>query len=202
MKDLAKMCEKMQQCQNAMEKCDNEQAIKDLQDLADQLKEMGMDEKALSEFELAEMDLEEIKECMGCCKCKGDKNKMAKKKTPGTDKFEEEGSDGAGDKGGDGQGARRNETVNETSSEDERVRAEQQSKGKMRVTGQGPVQPKPDKDGLGLTTLEMADSLVKAKDQAIEALRQQKVGSAQRDLVTDFYKNLTPESEKKSPPKK
>jgi hypothetical protein len=71
----------------------------------------------------------------------------------------------------------------------------------MRITGQGPVQPKPEKDGLGLTTTEMAGDLVKAKDQAIEALRQQKIGSAQRDLVTDFYKNLTPEGDRAKPKK-
>lgn len=101
-----------------------------------------------------------------------------------------------------GQGAKRDEKVNDTASEEERIRSQFETKGKMRITGQGPVQPKPEKEGLGLTTAEMADSLVKAKDQAIEALRQQKVGSAQRDLVSDFYKNLTPESEKKPAPKK
>ena len=101
-----------------------------------------------------------------------------------------------------GQGGKRDEKVNDTASEEERIRSQYETKGKMRMVGQGPVQPKPEKDGLGLTTMEMADSLAKAKDQAIEALRQQRVGAAQRDLVTDFYKNLTPESERKAPPKK
>jgi hypothetical protein len=33
-----------------------------------------------------------------------------------------------------------------------------------------------------------------AKAEATEALRQQKVPSAQRDLVGEFYKNLTPQT--------
>lgn len=65
LQDLAKMAEKMQKAQQAMEKGDQEQAMKDLQELADQLKEMGLDEKMLSELELAESDLEEIKEGLG-----------------------------------------------------------------------------------------------------------------------------------------
>lgn len=106
-----------------------------------------------------------------------------------------------GGEGASGQGAKRDEKVNDTANQDERLRSQYDPKGKMRVTGQGPVQPKPEKDGLGLTTQEMAGDLVHAKDQAIEALRQQRVGTAQRDLVSDFYKNLTPEGEREKPKK-
>jgi hypothetical protein len=102
----------------------------------------------------------------------------------------ENGSEGMG--GGGGQGGRRDEKVNDTGSEDERVRGELTA-GKMRGSGTGPVQPKPAREGIGKTTVEMSADLSEARNQASEALRQQKVGPAQRDLVSDFYKNLTPE---------
>lgn len=102
----------------------------------------------------------------------------------------EEGSDAMS--GENGQGGRRNERVNATESKDERQRGDPTA-GKMRVVGVGPVQNKPDKNAQPGAVVDVAAEMNQAREQATEALRQQKVGPAQRDLVSDFYKNLTPE---------
>lgn len=62
----------------------------------------------------------------------------------------------------------------------------------MKLAGQGPQQPKPARDGVGQTTVDLQADITQAREQAGEALRQQKIGAAQRDIVTDFYKNLAP----------
>ena len=67
----------------------------------------------------------------------------------------------------------------------------------MILEGFGPDQPKPEKNVLGKSTLEIAPDLEMTKEQATELLRSQKIPAAQRDLVSDFYKHLTPEKGKK-----
>ncbi len=63
-------------------------------------------------------------------------------------------------------------------------------KGKLSFGGYGPIQPKPAEKGK--TTVELGATIQEAREQAVEALRQQKVPAAQRDLVSEFYKNLGP----------
>jgi hypothetical protein len=53
------------------------------------------------------------------------------------------------------------------------------------------VQPKPSDKGK--TTVELGPTILEAREQATEALRTQKVPAAQRDLVSDFYRNLAPD---------
>ena len=72
----------------------------------------------------------------------------------------------------------------------------QVDKGRISYAGQGPVQPKPGQDFKGKSTVELGPDLSDAREQAAEALRQQKIPGAQRDLVSDFYKNLTPPKNK------
>ncbi|HMP01875.1 MAG TPA: hypothetical protein PKD86_06620 [Gemmatales bacterium] len=72
------------------------------------------------------------------------------------------------------------------------MRPQHPAVGRMRLAGQGPQQPKPGRDGVGQSSAELQAELVEAREQAGEALRQQKVRPAQRDVVADFYKNLAP----------
>lgn len=65
MKDLAKMADMMQQVQQALDKGDQQEAMDKMKELAEQLKDMEIDNKVLSELELAEADLEQIKEGLG-----------------------------------------------------------------------------------------------------------------------------------------
>jgi hypothetical protein len=65
MKDLAEMADMMQQAQQALEKGDQKAAMDKLKELAEQLKELEIDNRLISELQLAEADLEEIKEGLG-----------------------------------------------------------------------------------------------------------------------------------------
>jgi hypothetical protein len=69
----------------------------------------------------------------------------------------------------------------------------------MKLAGQGPQQPKPARDAVGQTTVDLQTEITQAREQASEALRQQKIGAAQRDIVSDFYKNLAPGGGEPSP---
>lgn len=66
----------------------------------------------------------------------------------------------------------------------------------MILEGYGPNQPKPEKNVLGKTTLDIAPDLDLTKEQAAELLRSQKIPAAQKDVVSDFYKQLAPDRRK------
>lgn len=199
LKDLQKLAEKMKQCQQCMNQGNMEGAQETLEDMLEELKNMNLDEFELKELQIAEEDLEDLKECMGGCKgCKNGKKGKGQCDSDGLldeDRYTE-GVEGAT------RGGRRKEEYSDTDAKDERLGPQYDPKGKIRVTGQGPVQPKPEKDGVGLTTLELSTELNEASQQASEALRQQKVAPSQRDLVTDFYKNLNPKTQSTQDPKK
>jgi hypothetical protein len=93
-------------------------------------------------------------------------------------------------------GAQRKTKKNDTKDNDTRVRGPLDNTGKLILEGHGPNQPKPEKNAIGKTTLEIAPDLEATKEQAAEALRSQKIPAGQRDVVSDFYKNLTPEKGK------
>jgi hypothetical protein len=93
-------------------------------------------------------------------------------------------------------GGQRKTRKNDTKDKDTRVRGPLDNKGNLILTGHGPDQPKPEKNAIGKTTLEIAPDLEATKEQAAEALRSQKIPASQRDVVGDFYKYLTPEKGK------
>jgi hypothetical protein len=90
-------------------------------------------------------------------------------------------------------GGRRKTRENETKDKNTRARGQLDPKGGLILEGHGPDQPKPEKSAIGKTTLDIAPDLNETRQQATEALRSQKVPAAQRDVVSEFYKNLTPE---------
>ena len=90
-------------------------------------------------------------------------------------------------------GGPRSETKNDTNSKLTKDAGQHSPQGKLFMKGYGPEQPKPDRDTIGKATVDLAPSLLEASEQAGETLRQQKVPTAQRDLVGEFYKNLTPQ---------
>ena len=96
-------------------------------------------------------------------------------------------------------GGPRREKKNDTDSKQTKDAGQYNPQGKLFMKGYGPEMPKPDKDTLGKSTVDLAPDLMEAGEQAGETLRQQKVPAAQRDVVGEFYKNLTPQ---KGEPKK
>jgi hypothetical protein len=107
--------------------------------------------------------------------------------------MDKDGKPSGGGGGGAGVGGKRKTRENETKNKDSRVRGPIDPTGGLILQGHGPNQPKPEKNAIGKTTLDIAPDLHETREQATEALRNQKVPAAQRDVVSEFYKNLTPE---------
>jgi hypothetical protein len=97
-----------------------------------------------------------------------------------------------------GQGGPRTERPDVTGSRDTRVRSATDPRGLSTLIGQGPLQPRPAQDVIGKPTVVVAPRMDEAREQALEALRQQKIPPHQLGTVSEFYKNLAPQQE---PPK-
>lgn len=197
LQDLKNLAEKMKSAQECMKNGNMEGAAENLQSMLEDLQDLNLEQLEMKELQIAENDLEELKECMGNCQGMG-KGNREKRKGRDSDGYSES-TDFVTDPT---EGGRRKDQYNDTDSKDEKLSPQYDPKGKMRVIGQGPIQPKPEKDGVGMSTLELSSELSEANQQANEALRQQKVAPSQRDLVNDFYKNLNPKAKEPPAPKK
>lgn len=82
-----------------------------------------------------------------------------------------------------------NKTVKENSNFD--------PKGQLTVKGQGAKQTRPDPKSRRQTTAEQAVEIGEAREKATEAMRSQRLPAAQQGVVSEFYKNLAPEKEKR-----
>src|SRR5205807_10302244 len=90
------------------------------------------------------------------------------------------------------EGGLRDEKIDETKSEDTNAKTKSSNNGKLTVVGEGPKQGKPGKDQVKDRIVLSSADLDQAKQQASEALKQQKISQTQKNVVTDFYKNLAP----------
>jgi hypothetical protein len=201
MKDLADLAKQMQEAAEQMEKGDKEAAREALENMAEELGKMEMTEQEMQELQITEGDLQDLKKCLGGMKGKG--GKKGKK-----DSWDQDGEKGDGEQGGQpsrqgppGQGAKvddesegglRNETINDTNSEDTTSKGKSTNNGKLIVVGEGPKQGKPGKDNVKERITLSPAELDQAKQQASEALKQQRISQTQKNVVTDFYKNLAP----------
>lgn len=116
-----------------------------------------------------------------------------------------DGSDDGDGKGGQGgkqgrggkvdeeiEGGARDEKLDDTKSEDTNTKTKSTNNGKLTVVGEGPKQGKPGKDQVKERVTISSAELDQAKQQASEAIKQQKISQTQKNVVTDFYKNLAP----------
>lgn len=201
LKDLADLAEKMKEAAEELQNGDPEGAREAMEKMMQELQEMEMNESEMGELKLTEGDLEDLKSAIAGMKGKG--GKRGGKKDPWGQNGDggEEGSQG-GDGDGQGQGGdkrddeseggQRSETIDDTKSEDTNAKTQSTNKGKLTVVGDGPKQGKPSKDQVKERMVLSPAELDQAKQQASEALKQQKISQAQKSVVTDFYKNLAP----------
>ena len=198
MQDAAKLAQQLSQCQQCLEKNDPGATAKALEDAQKTLEEMALDAKEAAELELAMEDMEKLKEALGLKDPKSGKGE-GEMEEDDTDPGDEETDDPTEREGRKtrSKGGKRMDRANDTNSKNERARSPLDPKGKILFQGYGQDQPKPDRDSIGKTTVDIAPGLTETKQQASEALRQQKVPQPQRDLVTDFYKNLVEQGQKK-----
>ncbi|MCS6976524.1 MAG: hypothetical protein NZM31_05875 [Gemmatales bacterium] len=196
LQDLAKLAQQLSRCEQCLARDDGANAAKALEDAQKTLEELALDAKEAAELEAALQDMEKLKECLGC------KDPRAGGGGSEEDDVEppEEEIDNPTEKPGTDRatrGGRRGERATDTDSKNERARSPLDPKGKILFQGYGPQQVKPDRNSIGKTTVDIGPELVETRQQATEALRQQKVPPQQRDLVSEFYKNLIEQGQKK-----
>jgi hypothetical protein len=199
LKDLAELAEKMKEAAEQMEKGDKEAAREAMEKMAEELGKMEMTEQEMGELQLTEGDLQDLKNAIAGMKGKG--GRSGKKDPWGQDGDKEDGENGNGQPGqgrpggkqdGETEGGLRNETIDDTKSEDTNAKTKSSNNGKLTVVGEGPKQGKPGKDQVKTRVTLTPAELDQAKQQASEALKQQKISQTQKNVVTDFYKNLAP----------
>ncbi len=199
LKDLAELAEKMKEAAEQMEKGDKEAAREAMEKMAEELGKMEMTEQEMGELQLTEGDLQDLKNAIAGMKGKG--GRSSKKDPWGQDGDKEDGENGNGQPGqgrpggkqdGETEGGLRNETIDDTKSEDTNAKTKSSNNGKLTVVGEGPKQGKPGKDQVKTRVTLTPAELDQAKQQASEALKQQKISQTQKNVVTDFYKNLAP----------
>jgi hypothetical protein len=197
LQEAAKLAQQLSQCQQCLEKNDAGAMAKALDDAQKTLEEMAMDAKEAAELELALEDMEKLKETLGLKDPKSGGGEGMEEEEGESDLNETENPEYRDPVKRRSKGGLRKETANDTNSKNERARSPLDPKGKILFHGYDRDQPKPDRDSIGKTTVDIAPGLTETKQQASEALRQQKVPQPQRDLVTDFYKNLVEQGQKK-----
>lgn len=199
LKDLAELAQQMKEAAEQLEKGDPEGAREALEKMAEELQKMELTEQEMGELKLSEGDLQDLKNAIAGMKGKG--GKKGKKDPWGQDGDEEDGQKGGDGKGMPGQGGKvddeseggvRNEKIDDTKSEDSNAKTKSTDKGKLTVVGDGPKQGKPGKDQVNNRAILTPAELDQTRQQASEALKQQKISQTQRNVVTDFYKNLAP----------
>jgi hypothetical protein len=199
MKDLAELAKQMKDAAEQMEKGDKEAAREALEKMADELQKMDLTEQEMGELKICEGDLQDLKNAIAGMKGKG--GKKGKKGDP----WGQDGEPGDGQGGQPGnmpggadaqkeatEGGERSEIINDTKSEDTEAKSKTANTGKLTVVGEGPKQGKPGKDQVKNRAELTPAELDQAKQQASEALKQQKISQTQRDVVSEFYKNLAP----------
>lgn len=198
LKDIADLAQQMKDAAEQLEKGDKDAAREALEKMAEELGKMELNEDELGELKLTEGDLQDLKNAIAGMRGRG--GKSGSKKDPWDQDSEKGGQGGQqglpGQNGGkvddESEGGLRNETIDETKSEDSNAKTKSTNNGKLTVVGEGPKQGKPGKDLVKERVVLTSADLDQAKQQASEALKQQKISQTQKNVVTDFYKNLAP----------
>ncbi len=200
LKDIADLAQQMKDAAEQLQK-DPDAAREALEKMAEELGKMEMTEEELGELKLTEGDLQDLKNAIAGMKGKGG-GKKGKKDSWDKGDDNDDGQGGQGGQPGRGrpggkvdeesEGGQRDEKIDETKSEDTNTKTKSSNNGKLTVVGEGPKQGKPGKDQVKDRIVLSSADLDQAKQQASEALKQQKISQTQKNVVTDFYKNLAP----------
>lgn len=183
LKDLQDLAKKMGECQKCMEKGDGKGAQQRLQEAADKLKGMDLDEQDLNDLREQMEKLKGAKE--ECSKgCQGD----GKEVKPGD-------TDQPND-GGIGAGRRPIGEEKETKSFDSKGKTDFDAKGKKIFDGYAP-----GKNFKKKTSAEIAGEIEQARQEAPEAIEQQRIPKAARDMAKGYFRNLGGQGDKAQPKK-
>lgn len=197
LQELAKLAQQLSKCEQCLSRSESGNAIQALDEAQKTLEEMIQDARELAELEAALQDMEKLKECLGCKDPKTGPSSDSEEDVEPPDEEFDDPTERPGEQRAT-RGGRRGERATDTDSKNERARSPLDPKGRILFQGYGPQQTKPDRDSIGKTTVEIGPGLVETRQQATEALRQQRVPPQQRDLVNEFYRNLIEKGQKKA----
>jgi DNA repair exonuclease SbcCD ATPase subunit len=197
LRSAAKLAEQLGRCQQCLSREDAAEAIRALDAARSSLDEMIRDAQELAELEAALEDLDKLKECLGC-KSTGSGSSAEEDDSDPPDEEIDDPTESEGRKDRS-RGGKRKEKATDTDNKEERARAPIDPKGRILFQGYGPQQMKPDRDFVGKTTVDIGPALEETRHQASEAVRQQKLPQAQRDMVHEFYRNLLEQTSKAKP---
>lgn len=183
LKDLNDLAKKLGECQKCMEKGDGKGAQKKLQEAADKLKNMDLDDQELK-------DLRDQME-----KLKGAKEECSKG-CQGDNKEENRGDSDQPNDGGPGAGRRAMGEEKDTKSFDAKAKTEFDPTGKKIFDGYAP-----GKNFKKKTSAEIAGEIEAARQEAPEAIEQQRIPKAARDMAKGYFRNLGGQGEKPQPKK-
>lgn len=195
---LKELTEKLAECKECMNKGDKESAADKLQEAAIMAKKMGKSDK---EVQALQDQLSRLKDARSACAKdtnsgdgkKGDGNGQAKGQSGPSGK----GGDGKNEGDGRGQGQqaggrRPKGTEGDTTSVDAREKNNFDPNKSMLPTGFAP-----GKNFKAKTDPEIAGEIKQASQAAPEAIEQQRIPKAKRDIAKDYYRNLGEQAEKK-----
>jgi hypothetical protein len=209
LKDLSQLAQKLGDCKDCLQRGDSEGAMDKLKDAAAKLKEMNLSEQELQDLQDQLNRLREAKQAAG----KGDKSGKGDRAGdgdgPGDGDKEGQGKgnqsarggkgDGKGDTdqpndGGIGEGKRPLGAEQGFKSFEARQPTDFNPKGKKIFDGFAPGQNFKSRPGP-----EIAGEVKQAAQEAPEAIEQQKIPKAARDIAKGYFRNLSGQDDKPGP---
>lgn len=173
LKSMAELAKKLGQCQSCMQSGDGKGAQKSMQEAADELKKMDLDEQDLKDLREQLQRLQDAKDCcQGQCQGKGENgNGMGSGEKPGGKRpVAEEGP---------------------FKSFESRNKTEFDSKGKKIFDGYAPGQNFKKK-----SSTEISGDIEQARQEAPEAIDQQRIPKAAREMAKGYFRNLGGQNDK------
>jgi hypothetical protein len=181
LKDLQDLANEMSKCKECLKQGDSQSAMESLKKAGDKLKEMQGREEDLADLE---EQLKSLKDAKGsCCQGLGEKEEEGEPRDSDLDQDTENG--------GIGQGKRPLGKEKPFRSFDSKAKAEFDPKGKKIFDGYAPGQGFRKKTGP-----EFAEDIRQASQEAPEAIEQQRVPKAARDMMRGYFDKMRQQAEK------
>lgn len=179
MKELQDLAQKLGQCQKCLEQGDAKGASQKLRAAGDQLKDMDLDDDNLKDIR---EQLQRLQDAQGVAGQGMDGERM-------------EGDPGNGMNGKDGPPGGKRPVAEEGpfKSYDSRNKVQFDPKGKKVFDGYAPGQNFKKK-----STAEISGEIEQARQEAPEAIEQQRVPKATKDMIKEYFRNLGNQDEKKN----
>ncbi|MFL5329839.1 MAG: hypothetical protein ACJ8C4_13095 [Gemmataceae bacterium] len=197
LKDLQKLANKMSQCQQCMKSGDMSGAQKAMGEALDQLDQMNQESNELNELREQLSKLSQSKDALtsacdsNCPGGDGDDDSDGKRNNPSELK---QGNGRGLSRAEGGRGTRPEDSQGKVRSFDAKQQGQFNAKGQKMFDGFVPGQAFKKKSGV-----ELAGEIKQAAQQAPEAIENQRIPKAARDMAKGYFKNLGGQAEAAKP---